>query len=61
MNISKEEIVELNSLLKNTNINIPDFKRVVGPSGNNYKWLQTHILVRNQNLNPRIKELLHIQ
>lgn len=61
MNLSKLEIVELNSLLKNTNIDLPDFKRKVGDSGNNYKWLQKNILVRNPNVSDRVKELLHIQ
>lgn len=60
MNLNKEELSELNTLLKNTNIEIPDFRREVSPNGNNYKWLQKHITARNPNINPRVKELLHV-
>lgn len=60
MNISKVEVDELNKFLKDPKIILPDFKRVIGPSGNNYKWLQNHILDRNPNIDPKIKELLHI-
>lgn len=60
MNLSEEERQELNSLLKNTSLELPDFRREVSISGNNYIWLQKNIIKKNSNINSRIKELLRI-
>jgi len=61
VNLNKDEVLELNKLLKNTNIKLPDFRREVSSSGNNYKWLQQHISIKNPDISSRVKELLHIQ
>lgn len=60
MNLTKQELAELNQLLKNRNINLPDFRKEVGDSGSNYVWLQKNILKKNPDIDNRIKELLRI-
>lgn len=52
------ELDELNSLLADKNIDIPEFRRSVTASGNNYQWLQRNILIRNPGINDRLKNLL---
>lgn len=61
MNLSREEQNELNTLLSSRKLDLPDFRREVSPSGNNYSWLQTNIQKRNLNISPRLKQLLYIK
>lgn len=60
MNLTKQELAELNQLLKNKSINLPEFRKEVGESGSNYVWLQKNILKKNPNIDNRLKELLRI-
>lgn len=59
--LTKEEVQELNSLLADKSINIPDFRREIHITGNNVDWLRKRIHLRNPNLNPRITALLNRQ
>ncbi len=61
MKLSKEEISELNSLLRDKRLDIPDFRRTVNESGGNFSWLQKHVTTRNPKINKRILELLGIK
>lgn len=61
MNLNAEELEELNCLLADKKIDIPEFRRNVSASGNNYQWLQRNILIRNPNINDRLKNLLGIK
>jgi hypothetical protein len=56
--LSKEELVELNTLLKNRKLDLPDFRREVGTSGSNYQWLQRNIKIRNPDITPELNKLL---
>lgn len=56
--LTKEEIQELNALLADKSINIPDFRREVHITGSNLDWLRKRIHDRNPKLNQRITELL---
>lgn len=38
---------KLNALLKDKNLDIPEHRRNVGPSGDNIAWLKKHIRQRN--------------
>jgi hypothetical protein len=62
MNLNAKDLEELNTLLHNRKIKIPDFRRTVSPSGANYQWLQKHLMIFNQEVvSSRLKELLEIQ
>lgn len=58
MKLNPAELEELNTLLADKRIDIPDFRRTVNPSGNNYPWLQRNITIRNPNISERLKNLL---
>ena len=58
MKLNAMELEELNGLLTNKKIDIPEFRRSVTASGNNYQWLQRNILIRNPNISDRLKNLL---
>jgi hypothetical protein len=60
VNLNKEQLEELNRLLKSTNLDLPSFKREVRSCGTNYSWLQKNILKRNPNAPDRLKQLLNI-
>ena len=60
MNLSHEELLELNKLLKKEKLDLPEFRREVSPSGTNYMWLRKNILKKNPNVCSRIRELLRI-
>lgn len=60
MNLDKEKVEELNTLLKNPEIDIPPFRREVTYTGANYNWLRKHITTRNKNLDPKVIELLEL-
>jgi hypothetical protein len=60
MNISPNELDELNQLLSNPKLDLPDFRRKVGNNASNYQWLQRNILIRNSTIvTDRLKELLN--
>lgn len=61
MKLSPTELEELNNLLSNNKIDIPDFRRTISPSGNNYTWLQRNIITRNPGISNRLKDLLCIK
>lgn len=58
MPINKEHIDELNELLKDKKIELPDFRRAVSLSGQNTQWLKKNIALRNPNLPERLKDLI---
>lgn len=58
MNLTAPQLQQLNTLLKNKNIDVPEFRRVVSPTGNNYTWLQRNILIRNPSINNELRVLL---
>lgn len=64
MNLSKDDVAELNGILADKKaINLPDFRRTVTASGGNYQWLQQHITKFNAEAvegNPRLKQLLRL-
>ena len=61
MNLNKAEIEELNRLLSDPKINLPDFRKEVTNTGANYSWLQKHVQTRNKDLDPRLLQLLNIR
>ena len=59
MPVSRQSLIdELNELLKDKAILIPDFRRSVSSSGQNLHWLKKHIHLKNPKLHPRIPALL---
>lgn len=58
MKLNAVELEELNTLLADKKIDIPEFRRSVTASGNNYTWLQRNITIRNPNISDRLKGLL---
>ncbi len=58
MKLNAVELEELNGLLTDKKIDIPEFRRSVTASGNNYQGLQRNILIRNPNISDRLKNLL---
>ena len=58
MKLNAVELEELNKLLSDKKIDIPEFRRSVTASGNNYAWLQRNITIRNPNISDRLKNLL---
>ena len=61
MKLDHEQLTTLNSLLKDTDLDLPDYRRVVKSSGSNYKWLRKNIQKRNTNLLADLKLLLDIR
>lgn len=60
MNLNKDHVAELNTLLKDPKIDLPAFRREVTTTGANYLWLQKHIQTRNRSLDRRVLELLEL-
>lgn len=60
MNLKKEDLEELNRLLKASNLDVPSHRKEVLPNGTNYQWLRKNIEKRNKNIPDRLKELLNI-
>lgn len=58
MPISKEQIDELNRLLKDKKIELPDFRRTVSVTGQNAQWLKKNITARNPSLPERVTDLI---
>lgn len=50
---------ELNDLLADTNLNIPNIRRSVDSSGRNLAWLCKHIESRNT-ISDRLRELVNM-
>ena len=61
MNLKAVELQELNSLLKDSPLDIPNLRKSVNSTGSNYKWLQKHITKRNSDIEPRLVELLRLK
>jgi len=64
MNLSKEEREELNNLLSDRKIKLPDFRRVVNASGGNYHWLQQNLAKFNGEVlaqSSRLQQLLNLK
>ena len=60
MNLNKDDVAELNALLKNESLELPAFRREVNRNGGNYAWLQKHILRSNPQIGARLRELLKL-
>ncbi len=60
MNLNKEQVEELNTLLAQNKLNLPDFRKEVTKGGSNYVWLQKNITKKNPQIPERLKELLQI-
>jgi hypothetical protein len=60
MALTKAHIDELNELLKDKKIILPDFRRAVSTTGQNTQWLKKNIATRNPQLPTRIKELINL-
>lgn len=61
MNLNKEQVEELNTLLADKNLILPDFRKEVTKRGSNYIWLQKNITKKNPHVPERLKELLQIK
>ena len=61
MNLNKEQVEELNTLLADKKLNLPDFRKEVTKGGSNYIWLQKNITKKNPQVSERLKELLQIK
>lgn len=60
MGPTKTECERLNELLKDKDIDLPDFRRNVTHTGSNVAWLKKHIQLRNPNLHPEIRQILKL-
>lgn len=61
MKLNPVELKELNSLLSDKRIDVPDFRRTVSSNGHNYVWLSNNITIRNPGISARLKDLLSIK
>ena len=61
MNLNKEQVEELNTLLADKNLILPDFRKEVTKGGSNFIWLQKNITKKNPQVPERLKELLQIK
>lgn len=61
MNLTREKITEINTLLASPEVNLPPFRREVSITGGNYLWLKKHIQKNNKKLPERLLELLDIE
>lgn len=53
-------VAEVNILLKNKNLDIPEFRRSVSLTGQNVQWLLKNISTRNPTFNVRILDILNL-
>lgn len=58
MNLNKSQIEELNQLLKDNTIVLPEFRRSISSTGQNAQWIKKNIHTRNPHLSQRVKELV---
>jgi hypothetical protein len=55
VNLSKEQLAELNRLLNDESLDLPDIRRQVTPSGRNLVWLRKHFSTNADNVPTRLK------
>jgi len=60
MQLNPAQLAELNTLLADKNLDIPEFRREVRPSGASIEWLRKNLLKRNPNASPALRKLLGI-
>lgn len=58
MALTKKELDELNHLLKDKSLIIPDFRRTISEGGQNGEWIKKKIAIKNPNLPKRLTELV---
>jgi hypothetical protein len=59
--LSHDELVrELNTLLKKSKLDLPEFRKEVNKAGKNVSWLKKNIKKRNPNYNSRIDILIDL-
>ncbi|MDD2819183.1 MAG: hypothetical protein PHN51_10390 [Candidatus Nanopelagicales bacterium] len=58
--LTKTQLEELNQLLTNKDLVLPDFRRTVHATGGNIDWLRKNLLKRNPNASPTLRKLLSI-
>lgn len=58
--LTDTQIEELNQLLSDKKINLPDHRRKVQRRTHNYQWLQSNILTRNPNISDNLRALLNL-
>jgi hypothetical protein len=61
MNLTREQIAEINTHLASPKIDIPPFRREVTITGGNVQWLQKHLTKNNPKLPARLTELLGLK
>jgi len=61
MNLTEEDLKELNGLLRNSNLDLPKFRRSITRTGGNFIWLQKNIWIRNKHLDERLILLLGLK
>lgn len=59
LNLTQEQLAELNTLLQSPDLKIPQERRTVTTWGANLGWLQKHLPRSDAKLPARLKELLH--
>ena len=60
MKLNPAQLNELNTLLADKNLNIPEFRRSVHATGGNVNWLRKNLLKRNPGASPTLRKLLDI-
>ena len=58
--LTDTQIEELNQLLSDKKINLPDHRRKVQRRTHNYQWLQSNILTRNPHISDDLRVLLKL-
>lgn len=58
MSLTKTELDELNALLKDKKIDVPDFRRTISSSGQNADWIKKKIKLKNPALPARVLQLI---
>jgi hypothetical protein len=54
----KEKVEKINYLLKNSNLELPPYRKEVTKSGKNIAWLNKHITTKNKNIPDELLMLL---
>lgn len=58
--LTDSQIEELNHLLSDKKLSLPEHRRQVKRQTHNYQWLQANILTRNPNICEKLRELLKL-
>ena len=60
MALTKDEIKEINTLLADKSLDIPDFRRTISESGQNAAWVKKKLLTnpKNQGASARLRQLI---